>query len=245
MMRMIFGRFGFSDPFAGFSDDDLARQGIDAVLAFQVSPLDLLVSGNEINPDAALRLSVQAKIVDTNSGAATPNWSWEYRGSSFDYFDLAAEDARLLRLSIDECYPEIARLMVSDLFVESGASSSGGEALRQSGEAPLQTGRLETPPSDAAKPTLDEVKRIVRRIDATVERDSIEFLKAQQVVPEDSIRIGLVSWDIIAVTRDSFTLEVFLRFRTGASETFKLRGRIDDEKVIYTEVLAPESESVR
>jgi hypothetical protein len=100
---------------AGLSSVDLAKQGIDAVIDLEVTRIDLAVFG-ELDPDAAITLNVRGRFRDSTDDRALPNLSWFYVGERHDYFDLAADDARLLRSEIEQGYEKISRLIVSDLL---------------------------------------------------------------------------------------------------------------------------------
>ena len=97
------------------SVEELAELGIDAVLELRVSPIDLAMFGR-IDPDAALVLAVRAELIDTNSGSASVGASWAYEGTHYNYFDMAENEARLLRESIQQSYDKIAQVIVADLI---------------------------------------------------------------------------------------------------------------------------------
>ena len=97
------------------SPDQLAALGIDTVLDLEISHLDLVVSG-KLDPDAALTMTIRASVIVTDTKAATPPSSWTYLGKRHDYFDLAEDDAHLLRESIKNTYKEIANVLVTDYF---------------------------------------------------------------------------------------------------------------------------------
>lgn len=94
---------------------ELGEEGIDAILEIEVSRLDLAVFGR-IDPDAAIILAVRAAMVDTRVGLTAPALTWAYHGAHHDYFELAGNDARLLRDSIIQSYEEVAELIVSKIF---------------------------------------------------------------------------------------------------------------------------------
>ena len=99
----------------GLSYAQLAEEGVDAVLELQVSRLDLVIFGR-IDPDAAVYFLVRADVVDTSTGPTNRSLSWAYLDTRYDYFEMSANNAHLLRGSIERSYKEVAELIVADLF---------------------------------------------------------------------------------------------------------------------------------
>lgn len=91
----------------------LAGLGIDAVLDIEISHLDLIVFG-DFDPDASLTMAIRSNIIVTDTGTVSASSSYTYLGKRHDYFELAEDDAYLLRESINQSYKEIAELLVID-----------------------------------------------------------------------------------------------------------------------------------
>ena len=104
-----------SETEVGLSYAQLAEEGVDAVLELQVSRLELVIFGR-IDPDAAVYYLVRADVVNTSIGPTNRNLSWGYLGTTYNYFEKAADDGLLLRNSIERSYEEVAELIVADLF---------------------------------------------------------------------------------------------------------------------------------
>ena len=111
-------RFEFVYPSGiedSLSDAQLGSKGIDAVLRLQVIHLDLEVRG-EIDPDAAIIYAVRGSLDDATGKRSSALVTWTFRSKRRDYFELAADEARRLRESINRSYEEIGELIVADLF---------------------------------------------------------------------------------------------------------------------------------
>ena len=219
---------------------------MDVVLELQIVSMGLGVPPESIDPDASYIMRTRAKLIDTSAGPVGPAQSWGYMSEPFDYFELADEDARLLRQATEKGYSEVAHLIVSDLFAEPASPVPSRQASRQTKEEPAQTAKRLDPKAVTSDLTPEQVKQIIRRIEENVERDSIAFLKEKKAIPLGRVRIRLVNWDVTSVLRESFTIKLYYQFPHWAAGTgeFTLRGQIDGEKVTYTEVLGPEARSV-
>jgi hypothetical protein len=99
----------------GLSNQELTKHGIDAVLEVKVSHLDLAVFG-KLDPDASISLTVRASLHGTNNGTISAPLTWTYLGDRHDYFDLAADDGRLLRDLVGQSYEKIGKMIVTDLY---------------------------------------------------------------------------------------------------------------------------------
>lgn len=97
------------------SPDQLAGLGIDTLLLVEISHLDLVIYG-KMDPDAALTIAIRASVTKADTMESTPPSSWTYSGKRHDFFELAKDDAHLLRESIKKSYKEIANVLVSDYF---------------------------------------------------------------------------------------------------------------------------------
>ena len=104
-----------SESEMNMSPDQLADVGIDTLLLVEISHLDLMIYG-KIDPDAALTMTIRASVTMTDTMESTPPSSWTYAGKRHDFFELAKDDAYLLRETIKKSYKEIANVLVSDYF---------------------------------------------------------------------------------------------------------------------------------
>ncbi len=117
----------------GLSYAQLAEEGVDAVLELQVSHLDLVIFGR-IDPDAAVNFLVRADVVDTSTGPTKRSLSWAYLDTRYDYFEMSANNAHLLRGSIERSYKEVAELIVADLFSSGTVAIAAPEITQEPGE---------------------------------------------------------------------------------------------------------------
>lgn len=104
-----------SEHETNLNNAELAERGIDLVLELEMTQLDLAVFGR-IDPDAAVIFTIRAHLNDTHKGHVSVPISWIYKGVRHDYFELAANNARLLHQSINQSYEDVSALIVDDLF---------------------------------------------------------------------------------------------------------------------------------
>jgi hypothetical protein len=72
--------------------------------------------GRGENPLVALFMKVQIRLIRTKDGREIYSREFEYKSSKYssaDWFDM---DARLFREEIDNCFEELARQIVEDVF---------------------------------------------------------------------------------------------------------------------------------
>ena len=74
-------------------------------------------SRGEWDPDISILMSASARLVHAGDNAVLYRRSWQYRSPWRDYFDMAEDEARLLRDQIDTGLSELADAIMTDLFV--------------------------------------------------------------------------------------------------------------------------------
>ena len=94
----------------------LANEGLDTVLEIDVSDFRL-VSYGKIDPDLQLVLIARARLVRAANDAELYRRTWGYMSNQQSYFDMAAQNAKLLRAKIREGYEKLADKIVYDLFI--------------------------------------------------------------------------------------------------------------------------------
>jgi len=100
------------------TDPELLRLGFDAVLEVEIIQFDLAVYG-QFDPEAAVNIVVRADLRETAGRSTSIPLSWTYEGNRQSYFELAKDNARLLRKTFNRSYDETAALIVGDLFFTS------------------------------------------------------------------------------------------------------------------------------
>lgn len=100
----------------GVSYRRLAKEGIDTVLETTVTRFGLESVGH-IDPDLTLRLGVRTRLVSAADDAVLYDRTWEYRGETRNFFEMAADDATPLRTEIADAYQRMATAVVHHLFV--------------------------------------------------------------------------------------------------------------------------------
>lgn len=89
----------------------------DGLLEIGVSHVRFESSG-EWDPDLSMRISARAHLVRGHDQRVLYRRAWEYRSPWEDYFDMAEDDARLLRTMIDTGLRQLAEAIVTTLFVD-------------------------------------------------------------------------------------------------------------------------------
>jgi hypothetical protein len=93
----------------------LAEDGRDSVLEIEAVLLELYVAG-DIDPDISPKLTVQGRLVRAGDDVELYSRTWLYWGQERDYFEAAADDARLLRQDLQDGYEALAARIANDLF---------------------------------------------------------------------------------------------------------------------------------
>ena len=119
----------YAAPAGGGPAEGAAAGGFTSALEIAVTDLDLPLDGR-IDPDAALVITADARLIDARTGAELYRRTWSYLGRSRNYFREAADNARLLRADIEDGLAKLAARMVDDLFV-----SGAPEIQRSAGRA--------------------------------------------------------------------------------------------------------------
>jgi len=70
----------------------------------------------KIDPDATAVMMVRGRLHDTAGLSVSVPLSWTYQGERHDYFDLAKDNAGLLRKVFQQSYDNIAARIVDDFF---------------------------------------------------------------------------------------------------------------------------------
>lgn len=100
---------------ANLPNAELSRLGFDAVLKVEVTHFDLAVLGR-IDPDATAIVMVRGSFHDTAGLSPSVPLSWTYQGERHGYFELAKDNAGLLRKAFKQSFDKIAARIVDDLF---------------------------------------------------------------------------------------------------------------------------------
>ncbi len=93
-----------------------ADDGIDTALELSIRHFQLRLDGS-IDPDAALVMGAEAQLFRIPDGAALYRRAWEFRGTVYGYFQLAANDGELFRAEIQRAYDSLAGKIAYDLFI--------------------------------------------------------------------------------------------------------------------------------
>lgn len=83
-------------------------------------------SSGQIDPDLTLSVTVNARLIVSGDHAQIYSRQWRYRGDPRNYFALAADDAKLLRLEFENAYFRLAEKIIFDLFVTDDAEIRRG-----------------------------------------------------------------------------------------------------------------------
>ncbi len=75
-------------------------------------------SRGDWDPDLSIVLSARARLVRASDQVTIYQREWKYRSPSRDYFEVAEDDASLLRSMIDTGLSSLADAIVTDLFVK-------------------------------------------------------------------------------------------------------------------------------
>lgn len=112
--------YSLPDPPAGDEESadyrPLAQESIDTVLELHASSFYVTDDG-DIDPDVTLLMGARARLVGMADNGEVYKRVWVYRSAEHNYFDLAAEEARLLRTEISEGFAKLGERVVFDLFV--------------------------------------------------------------------------------------------------------------------------------
>ena len=90
------------------------------VLEIEVSG-PTFASHGKLNPDVTLFVAARARLRRVGDHASLYEGRWLYRGYERPYFDLAADDAALLRTDVDAAAGSLADKIRVDLFVPGGS----------------------------------------------------------------------------------------------------------------------------
>jgi hypothetical protein len=115
---------------------------VSTILSITVDPPHFEIEGT-IAPDLRPLLSATAKIYRASKAAPTYQRAWVYRGRQNDYFDLAADDAKLFRAELATAERALAAKIVDDLLI------GGREEVHASAEQPEGTVWTILPPSSS------------------------------------------------------------------------------------------------
>jgi hypothetical protein len=85
-------------------------------LTVSVSELDFRSEGR-IEPDVTMLMKVTARVSLAGGGSELYECTWGYKGVERDYFELAANNAAILRADIQTACRLMAQKIVADLFV--------------------------------------------------------------------------------------------------------------------------------
>lgn len=125
------------------SYQDLSLQGHDTVLEVHLSYN--FEDNGEISPDVWIHSFAVASIFDLKSQTELYAASWSYDSEAKNYFDLAADDAAMLRSEFQTIYEKIADRIVYDLFV---ADAAGVEADEREDDVEMFRSSIEMPESE-------------------------------------------------------------------------------------------------
>ena len=95
-----------------------APGGVDSIMTLFLDPV-LIFDDDNIRPGVTLQIQLTASLVRARDGTVLHTQIWNYRSAGDDFFDLAADDARLLEDVVATAYERLARKIVHDLFVAS------------------------------------------------------------------------------------------------------------------------------
>ncbi len=132
----------------------------DTVLEIGVSHVRFDSSG-EWDPDLSIRISARAHLVRGPDGRVAYRRAWEYRSPWRGYFDMAEDDARLLRTMIDIGLGQLAEAIATDLFVDVDPE------IHAAGPVPVGevwTTLAQTPPPVVAVPERAAVAEVPRHM---------------------------------------------------------------------------------
>lgn len=105
----------FTDERTSYDREYLKTAGYDSLVEISIISFQLAVSG-KIEPDIAPKISVQARVIRGQDLQELYRRTWLYWGPERDYFDAAADDARLFRDDLELAYRALASRMRDDLF---------------------------------------------------------------------------------------------------------------------------------
>ncbi|MBI5236647.1 MAG: hypothetical protein HY886_10430 [Deltaproteobacteria bacterium] len=91
-------------------------KGIDTVHEITVRQFGLKGTG-QVQPDLALFMTLQARVVRTVDNAVLFNRTYDYHGDKHKFAEWAANDARLFKEEFDRCYQRMAEDMLRDVYI--------------------------------------------------------------------------------------------------------------------------------
>lgn len=119
---------------------DLADEGWDTVLEVEVVWFELFVQG-DINPKISPKLILQGRLIRTRDNTELYRRKWLLWGEERNYFEAAADNARLFRQDLQQAYGALADRIVDDLFqsslIEQDRPSREGEIVTLESAPPL------------------------------------------------------------------------------------------------------------
>jgi|GEM_PF-2106315 len=199
----------------------LAVRGVASVLEIGVTRFDMTADG-EISPDITIHFDVEARLLRASDGQELYRRAWAYRSREHNYFDLAEDDAALLRAQIATAERVMAEKIVYDLFVATTpeAATIAPETAWTTSAAPQpDAARLgRQGPSDSAT---------AWRQDASLGRPC--------TAGEDPAHPWVGSW---AAASGQFRLELEIDAQkvrgrlTSTGDTFPVLGTVDERGVV-------------
>jgi hypothetical protein len=119
---------------------DLADEGWDTVLEVEVVWFELFVEG-DINPKISPKLILQGRLIRTRDNTELYRRKWLLWGEERNYFEAAADNARLFRQDLQQAYGALADRIIDDLFqsslTEQDRPSREGEIVTLESAPPL------------------------------------------------------------------------------------------------------------
>ena len=103
-----------------------ASAGVDSIMTLFLDPV-LIFDDDNIRPKVTLQIQVTASLARVSDGTVLHTQIWKYWSEGDDFFDLAADDARLLEDVVTTAYERLARKIAHDLFVASAPETQGPE----------------------------------------------------------------------------------------------------------------------
>ncbi len=94
----------------------IMAKGIDTVHEITVRQFGLKGSG-QVQPDLALFMTLQARVVKAADNTVLFNWTYDYHGDEHKFAEWAGNDARLFKEEFDRCYQRMAEDMLRDVYI--------------------------------------------------------------------------------------------------------------------------------